>query len=453
MKNTYVLDTNVLLNNPNIIYSFQKNDIVIPYKVIEELDRHKTSEGLKGLSARDCSRTLNTLLKNSKESLKDGIKLDNGGKLYIKSHRDFNLPNIEETTADDCIIKVAVGVSEQTKRVIVVSNDVLVRVKANAFGLDVIGYDSNVELESVKDLYKGYKEIPVPMEVIEVFYQNRDKETVFPMNPEEITDKKLNPNDFVILTSKKLDITKKPYPILKYDGKNNQLLFVKEKKLSAGKVKAMNIEQTMAIDLLMDPNVSLVTLTGIAGSGKTLATLAAALDQIMEKRIYKNLVVIRPIEPVGKDIGYLPGSKEEKMEPWLGPVKDNLRFILSDNSENSRKSKSVDFNMQLLLEEGTIEMEAMTYIRGRSINNAFILIDECQNISVHEIKTILTRVGKGTKIVLTGDVEQIDRRDVDTVSNGLSVVIEKFKSYELAGHVTMIEGVRSELSALAAKIL
>jgi PhoH-like ATPase len=220
--------------------------------------------------------------------------------------------------------------------------------------------------------------------------------------------------------------------------------------MKIGKLDAKNKEQRFALQLLLDPDVKLVTLAGLAGCGKTLLSIAAGLELVLEKKKYKSLVVCRPVQPMGKDIGFLPGTIEEKMEPWVAPIKDNLRFLLS---ASGKRSRNIEETLNMYFDDGTIEVEAMTFIRGRSISNAFMIIDEAQNLNAHELKTILTRVGEGTKIVLTGDIEQIDNTYVDSLSNGLTVAIEKFKDHEISGHVTLTKGERSELATLAAKIL
>jgi PhoH-like ATPase len=227
-------------------------------------------------------------------------------------------------------------------------------------------------------------------------------------------------------------------------------------------IQSKNKEQSFALDLLMDKNVQLASLIGPAGTGKTLIALAAGIEQIVEQKIYKKLIVIKPIQSVGNDIGYLPGTLQEKLEPWTAPIKDNLNVLfVSDSTYNkptnknfkNQKNKIDNTYLEILMEQGIIEIEAVSFIRGRSIPNAYIVIDESQNLSMHELKTIITRAGEGTKIVLTGDVEQIDNQDVDSYTNGLSYAVDKFKSYDIAGHVTLIKGVRSKLATLAAKIL
>jgi PhoH-like ATPase len=258
----------------------------------------------------------------------------------------------------------------------------------------------------------------------------------------ELSTKNIFPNSFVIL---------------KGSGKKSLLMRHTEegklKKVSdetPSKLKAKNKEQTFALDLLFDPSVKLVTLVGTAGSGKTLLSIAAGLEQTIGKhKRYKNLVVCRPVQPVGKDIGFLPGTMEEKMEPWIAPIKDNLRFLMTEG----KRGKNNEDILQYYFDNGIIEVEAMTFIRGRSIANAYMIIDEAQNLNIHELKTILTRAGEGTKIILTGDIEQIDNLYVDSVSNGLAVAVEKFKTQSIGGHVTLTKGERSELATIAAKIL
>jgi PhoH-like ATPase len=443
MKKVYVLDTNILLEDSKAFLTFKKSDIVLPYKVIEELEKHKKTQGEVGMNARDCSRMIAQILKTqTTTTLKDGVKLQSGGKLFVASSADFGEVHTPLETGDDHILQVCIGISKEWKNYspVLVSNDILLRIRANSFGIKCETYDSNTTVKSVDELYSGYKVIEVDDDTIARYY-DENRGTSFGSSPKEITKEKLFLNDFILL-SNGTDIKKKPYPLLrvKEHNKKKELCFVTEHKFG-NKLKCQNVEQVMAAELLMDQNVPLVTLTGLSGCGKTLLAIAAGLDQILEKKTYKQMLVIRPLHGVGKDIGFLPGTKEEKLDPWLGPIKDNLKALYGRE------------NIEYLMQNETIEIEAMTYIRGRSISNTYIIIDEAQNIDPHELKAILTRVGKGTKIVLTGDIEQTDRNDVDSISNGLAVAIEKFKEYGLSGHITMKEGLRSELSELAAKIL
>ena len=312
------------------------------------------------------------------------------------------------------------------------------RVKCDALGLLTEDYIINQVVKDSTHMYDGYVTHLVDDQTIDQFYNGED---VFL----EKEDVELYPNQHMMLVSNSND--KKTAiarfinyltPLQKVSGANSR------NKIWG--IRARNKEQAFALNLLMDPNVHVVTLVGKAGSGKTLMAIAAGLEQVVEDSSptrYKRLVVSRPIQPMGKDIGYLPGSMEEKMSPWLMPIQDNLRFLMGNDKET----------LKMYTDNGRIEIEALTYIRGRSIADSFIIIDEAQNLSAHELKTILTRVGENTKIILTGDVEQIDNAYVDETSNGLTYAVEKFKYYELSGHITLTKGERSKVATLAAKIL
>lgn len=444
-KVVVVLDTNILLDNPKAFLNYKKNDIVIPYKVIEELEKHKSDSGEIGLNARTCSRTISELLKNqTKTTLKSGVKLEDGNKLFVVPTTDFKpQENIPLQSGDDHILTVCVGISEEWKNTstLLISNDTLLRIRANSFGIKCETFNSDTVIQSKEDLYTGYKVIKVDDSILSKYWES--KGNIFNINIKELTKEKLFNNDFILLTNGSTDTKKKPYPLLRVkenSHKKKELHFVFDHKLG-NKFKPANIEQTMANDLLMDPSVNLVTLTGKAGSGKTLQALATSLEQVVDRKTYKKLIVIRPIHSVGKEIGFLPGDEDEKLLPWTEPIRDNLKVLYGKE------------NIDYLTNNGTIEIQAMSFVRGRSISDAIILVDETQNCSTHEIKTILTRVGKNTKVILTGDIEQIDRNDVDSISNGLSVVVEKFKEYSLAGHCKFNEGLRSPLADLAAEIL
>ena len=319
-----------------------------------------------------------------------------------------------------------------------VSRDINMRVKCDSIGLLCEDFVVNKVVKDTNQLYRGFKEHLVDDELIDQFYSGE------PIILEEEKNIIFHPNEFIMLVSNSND---KKTALAKF---YNHLTPLKrldnEFKKGIWGVKPRNKEQKFALDLLMDPNVQVVTLVGKAGSGKTLMAIAAGLAQVVEdtkQSLYRRLVVSRPIQPMGKDIGYLPGSMEEKMNPWLAPIQDNLQFLMGNDKTT----------LKMYTDNGTIEIEALTYIRGRSIANSFIIIDEAQNLSAHELKTILTRVGENTKIVLTGDVEQIDNVYVDETSNGLTYAIEKFKKYELSGHITLVKGERSKVATLSAKIL
>ena len=307
------------------------------------------------------------------------------------------------------------------------------RVKCDALQIPTEDFLTEKTVNNTEELYTGFIKHLVDDQTIDRYYSD---EEIF-LEKEDIV---LHSHQFVMLVSNQ---NQKKTALAKFINYNLPLSPVVEYNKIWG-LKPRNKEQMFGLNILMDPNIPIITMTGKAGCGKTLLAIAAGLEQIMEEnKRYKKLVVSRPVQPVGKDIGFLPGTLEEKMSPWLMPIQDNLEFLLGDNKET----------IELLYENGTIEVEALTYIRGRSISNAFIIIDEAQNLSIHELKTIITRVGENTKIILTGDIEQIDNVYLDSLSNGLSYAIEKFKEHELAGHISLMKGERSKVATLAAKIL
>lgn len=439
MKKIYVLDTSVLLTDANSIFSFKNNDVVIPLKVLDEIDGQKKRQDSVGLIARTVIRSLDKL--REKGSLTKGVRLGKGlGKLFVRSHDSSVIPNEWNIkTPDNMIISTALAIKStlenEKRRVILVTNDINMRVKCDAVNILTEDYKKEKIIEKPDELYSGVKEFVVNPALIEELHNEGRTEVG--------DDEKFYPNQFVMLISSQ---DSKKTALARFS--NNKLVKVKEYKkkgMSVQNLRARNREQTYALNLLMDPDIPVVSLIGRAGSGKTLMALAAGLEQITQTQEYGKLIVSRPVMPLGKDIGYLPGTLEDKMAPWLAPIKDNLEFLSQLNPKS--------FAINQYMNDGTIEIEALTYIRGRSIANAFIIIDEAQQLTQHELKTILTRVGSGTKIVLTGDVEQIDNLYVDETSNGLTYAVEKFKNYDLAGHVTLLRGERSEVATLAAKIL
>ena len=435
-KKTYVLDTNVYLTDAYSINSFGSNDILIPFKVLEEVDKHKKRQDSVGLNARTIIRILDEL--RVKGSLKKGVRIDKGkGIVFARPHVLSLLPvEFDRNDPDNTIISAALAEKEDNpdKKVIVVTRDINMRIKCDALGLPSEDYQADQAVTDSELLYSGFTKYLVDDQTINQFY---DGEPVYAAED----DIKLYPNQFVMLVSNAND---KKTALSKFNSYSEPLRKVVEYKNVWG-VKPRNKEQSFALDLLMDESVPIVSLVGKAGSGKTLCAIAAGLEQALEGESegrYKRIIVSRPIQPMGKDIGYLPGTLEEKMAPWLAPVQDNLEFLMGNK-------KTLD----MYIDEGTIEVEALTYIRGRSIANTFIVIDEAQQLTKHEIKTILTRVGEGTKIVFTGDIEQIDNVYVDETSNGLTFIVEKFKEHDVAGHVILKKGERSKVATLAAKIL
>ena len=435
-KKIYVLDTSVCLTDANCIYSFANNDIVLPLKVLEEIDNHKKRQDSVGTHAREVIRKLDSLRENG--SLYKGVRLARGkGIVYVKLCKKENLPqDLDLKIPDNEIIGVALNQKHENakRKVIVVTRDINMRVKCDALGLNTEDYCSNQVVQDTSHIYTGFAEHLVDEPILDRFYADEeiyiDKE-----------ESNLMPNQFVMLVSNQNEkktalarFTSYTKPLRKINGNHKKGIWG---------VKPRNKEQIFALELLKDDDIDMITLVGKAGCGKTLLAIAAGLQQVMETNIYKKLVISRPIQPMGRDIGFLPGTMEEKMAPWVAPIQDNLQFLMGNDRET----------LEMYMKNGTIEVEALTYIRGRSISNAFIIIDEAQNLTAHELKTILTRVGENTKIVFTGDVEQIDNVYIDETSNGLTHAVEKFKSYDMAGHITLIKGERSKIATLASKIL
>lgn len=442
MRKIYVLDTNVLLQDPNSIFSFEENEVVIPAVVLEEVDSKKRYMDEIGRNARQVSKLIDQLRETGK--LHEKIPLPNGGTLRIElNHRSFHqLQEIfVEKTNDNRILAVAKNLSleEQTKEggraVILVSKDTLVRVKADAIGLIAEDFLSDRVVE-IDHIYSGFLDLYISGENLNRFYEKNE------LILSEITNHPFYPNQFVIMKDA-LGGSSSAIGKVDHTGKKIQRLVFDHDHIWG--IRPRNVQQTMAFELLLRTDLPLVTLIGKAGTGKTLLALAAGLMQTEDLGTYKKLLVARPIVPVGKDIGFLPGEKEEKLRPWMQPIFDNLEYLF-----NTKKPGELD---AILAGMGSIEVEALTYIRGRSIPDQIIIIDEAQNLTKHEVKTILTRVGERSKIVLMGDPEQIDHPYLDEYNNGLTYVVEKFKDQPIAGHVKLVKGERSGLAQLAADLL
>lgn len=433
-KKTYVLDTSVYLTDSNCINSFGNNDIVIPLKVLEEIDKHKKRQDSVGSQARSTIRSLDAL--RDKGSLSKGVRIEKGmGIIRVSSYNPLCLPDdLDLEDPDNQIIATALSeqeVAPKSRKVVVVSRDINMRVKCDALGLLTEDYQAEQVVDHAEGLYTGRAEILVDEQDIDRFYAGEE----LWVDPEEHA---LCPNQFIMLISNSND---KKTALAKFENYNKPLQKILKSNKKIWSTEPRNKEQQFAFELLLDPAIPVVSLVGKAGSGKTLLALASGLEQTFGKdAMYKKIVVTKPVEPVGKDIGFLPGSMEEKMLPWLAPIQDNLQFLMGDDKAT----------LELYMEKGQIEVEAMTFIRGRSISNAFIVIDEVQNMTQHEIKTVLTRVGEGTKIVLTGDIEQIDNVYIDATNNGLSYVVERLKDEQITGHVTLLKGERSKVATIAA---
>lgn len=428
MRKVYVLDTNVLLRDFTAIYAFDDNLVVIPSVVLEEIDsKKKLTDGL-GFNARSFSREIDELRKDGK--LHEGIPLRNGGEIrtIIVPQESAVYDTFLSKSNDNAVLATAFSLQEQIDApVIVVSLDVNVRVKADIVGLTAEDYKYDKVLTSSEDQYKGYRVVEADSTVIDSFYSQK------------VADVDGNENEFAILKNGSQSAIGrikggKLRPLYNYTGD------------PVWGLTARNVEQKLALDLLLDPDIPLVTITGKAGTGKTLLALAAALQQTLDGNLYRKILVSRPVIPMGRDIGYLPGEMEDKLRPWMQPIYDNLEQLF-----DTKKDGDIEKILAGMTRE--LQVEALTYIRGRSIPNQFIIVDEAQNLNKHEVKTILTRLGEGSKIVLVGDPEQIDHPFLDQFSNGLTYAVETLKGQKLVGHIHLEKGERSEIAQLCADLL
>ena len=437
------MDTSVYLTEATSIFKFERNDIFVPLKVLEEIDGHKTRQDSVGSNARHFIRILDEL--RSKGNLEKGVRIAKGlGILRVMSYGCLaNVvfpPDLDIRHPDHIIIATAKAVQahEPPKKTILVSRDINMRVICDSIGVNAEDYVSEKAVISSDQLYEGFVVQAVDEQVIDRYYAGEDI-----LITADETDSVWYPNQYVMMVS---NSNEKKSALARFRNHHMPLENVHNKKIADWGIDSRNKEQAFAIDMLLDPDIKIITLTGRAGSGKTLMAIAAGLQQTIglraDENYYDRLIVSRPVQPLGKDIGFLPGTMEEKMLPWLMPIQDNLKFLMGDRS-----------NLEMYMDKGKIEVEALTYIRGRSIANAYIVIDEAQNLTKHEVKTIITRIGEGSKIILTGDIEQIDNVYVNETSNGLAHAIEKFKEYPIAGHVSFRKGERSELATLASKVL
>jgi PhoH-like ATPase len=439
MPKKYVLDTNVLLHDPQALLKFEDNDVVIPITVIEEIDTFKKDLNEIGRNARHVSRMLDNL--RAQGSLTQGVELESGGKLtvilFTQDHVKLLPPELRIERGDNRILAVAVALQENSAdKVIFVTKDTNLRIKANALGL--VAQDYQNDKVSIDELYSGTLELHISTAEIDRFYGQGYL---------ELPDHELKPNQCLTL----IDETNTSHTALaRFDQASNRCVpLIKIPKEGIWGITSRNREQNFAFDLLLDTNIQLVTLVGKAGTGKTLLAIAAGLQKAADEGHYNRLLVSRPVFPMGRDLGFLPGDVEEKLAPWMQPIFDNVELLLSSVEERGKRKRGY----RELVDMGLMEIEPLTYIRGRSIPNQYMIVDEAQNLTPHEIKTIITRAGEGTKIVLTGDPYQIDNPYVDASSNGLAYIVEKFKDQPIAGHVTLTRGERSGLAELAANIL
>ncbi len=431
-KKTFVLDTNVLLHDPEAINKFPQNDVVIPVTVLEELDKMKRLPSDLGRNSRAVFRYLDSLNFIGKGDLHKGVHLPNGSivRILLEMKTDYTY-NFSLSINDNRIIMAAYFLYEKGEHVVLISKDFAARIKAEALGLESQDYeDLKYNYESI---YRGVKKVEISKHDIDLFYKDGKLHHTVPEG---------RPNEYMIMTSPENSSAVGKYnaalqlvePLLKYN--------------AIWGIKPKNVEQRCAVDLLLRDDIKLVTLLGQAGTGKTLLALACALRKVFDEGVYTKILVSRPIIPLGRDIGYLPGTKEEKLFHWMQPIYDNLEF-LCENSGGHQGSETLKWVMA----SNKIEMEAVTYIRGRSLPKIIIIIDEAQNLTPHEVKTIISRAGEGTKVILTGDPTQIDNPYLDKDSNGLTYTIGKFTNQKLYGNVFLDKTERSELAAIAADIM
>ncbi|MBO5307913.1 MAG: PhoH family protein [Lentisphaeria bacterium] len=453
----FVLDTNVLLHSAESILSFADNDVVIPMAVVEELDKFKKNSDELGRNARQVIRYLDKLREADARQpgrLRKGVELSllspvSTGKLFVLSSgevdseelnsriRNIFHSDLAADSPDNRILRVAFALTLRGRQVVFISKDINLRLKADALGLQVMDFERG-KVNSNR-LYTGFCEVSWPQtELDELFRKKRISGKGGDMLPNEFAHITLPENEKRSALARRLsDGTLVPLD----QNRTGQVW----------NVSPRNKEQRMALDLLLDPEIKLVTLVGGAGTGKTLLALAAGLHQVLDQALYERVLVSRPIIPLGNDIGYLPGSKDNKLANWMQPIFDNLEFLLGSGEE--RKKSSSRLSADGLINSHKLELEALTYIRGRSIPRQYVIVDEAQNLTPHEVKTIISRCGEGTKMILTGDPRQIDNPYLDASSNGLSYTVECLKGQNIFGHVTLARSERSELAAIAAKLL
>ncbi len=448
MRKHFVVDTNVLLHSPSCLTQFGDNTVVIPVDVIEELDKFKTGNDELGRNARAVIRTLDEA--RARGRLGTGAPINEEGGQVVVDLKPVCLleDGLRDDTPDNRIISVAYRLMREGVPVTFISKDVNMRVKADALGLTAEDFESD-KVPALDAMHLGWRTLDVNRDEVERFRRSGSLRVT--------ADPPLHPNEAVLLreaTNPKNTALARPV-LSGEDGQRRWTpapevelrAFVSPNEPLMG-VAPRNLEQRVALELLLDPDVSLVTLVGKAGTGKTLLALVAGILLTTRRHMYHKLLVARPIMPLGRDIGFLPGTAEEKLAPWMKPIFDNIKFILRDKQPGEADRKIHD-----LFKSGILEIEPLTFIRGRSIHGQFIIVDECQNLTPHQIKTIISRVGHDTKLILTGDPYQIDNPYLDSRSNGLSYVAERFKHEEVAGHVLFAKSERSRLASVAVELL
>jgi len=442
LSKIFVLDTNVILHDPRAIYKFEENDIVIPIFVIEEVDQFKKELSERGRNARQVARSLDELRVSNGHTLEEGVKLESGGTLRVALPDDADhRPGSDHGAMDRAILRTALDEKRKHpgRTVVFVTMDTNLRIRADAFGLRAENYEGG--RISIDDLYSGVFTLDAPASMVDSLGR---RETVDITSLGELEG--LHPQAGIVLRDR---AQPRHTALGRYLSASETVRPLRVGREGAWNVRPRNLEQYFALDLLLDPEVHLVTLVGKAGTGKTLLAIAAGMQSVVEDGSHARLLVSRPIFPLGRDVGYLPGTIEEKLNPWMQPIFDNLEYIFG----TGRKRVGEFREYHELVAAGVIQIEPLTYIRGRSLPHQYLIVDEAQNLTPHEVKTVITRCGADTKIVLTGDPYQIDNPYVDAASNGLTIVAERFREENIGGHVTLLKGERSELAERATELL
>lgn len=443
-KKIFIIDTNVVLFDPHAIFKFNEHDVVIPIVVVEEVDKFKRDMTENGRNARAFSRIVDELRQTG--ALSKGIKLKNGGRLIVDlgvADQVAGMKHFDLSKADNQMLALAFKYQSEHKdfEVIFISKDINLRIKADAVGVKAEDYEPS-EIEP-DDIYTGAANLSMNGAAIDEFYVKKKLEV-------DAAAHRLYANQFVFIR----DASNPNHTAIgRYDGVQNVIVPVFKPADGLWGVFPRNAEQTFAVDLLLNDDIKLVSLVGKAGTGKTLMAIAAGLSKTVDEGLYNRLLVSRPVMPMGQDIGFLPGTIEEKLNPYMQPIYDNIDFLFGASSSAKTSRRGIGKGAQELMNQGLLQIEPLTYIRGRSIPNQFMIVDEAQNLTPHEIKTIITRAGEGTKIVLTGDTMQIDSPYLDSINNGLAYVVECFKAEAIAGHVNLVKGERSKLSELATQLM
>lgn len=438
MSKTFILDTNVLLFDPQSVLKFGKNKVFIPLVVVEELDRFKKDQNENGRNARQFARLVDKL--RAEGSLTKGVELESGGKLFIGITKQPQLNGnygIDLNQNDNKILLSALSLSQDGEDATLITKDINLRLKADAIGINSEDYETtDVTLD---ELYTGQRILEIEGSRLEEFENTR----FLALTEEE--EKNTYPNEYIIMTE-----PNNPHrrALGRYNLKKKGIVPLIRPREGVWGIHPKNIEQQFAIDALLNQEIKLVSLVGKAGTGKTLMAIAAGLEMAIGQQQFSRVLVSRPVIPMGRDLGFLPGDVNEKLGPWMQPIFDNIDFLFG-----SQRARNEATTWDELINQGLLHVEPLTYIRGRSLPNQYMIVDESQNLTPHEIKTILTRAGEGTKLVLTGDCEQIDSPYLDSINNGLAYCIDRLKEVDIVAHTVLKVGERSQLSEVASQLL